>query len=405
MSGSRALPAPQGAGPPRTGHPRPPADDASLGRTVLTPTRHVPVPPVDDPLSHGHRSRTTYRSARPDRARSAPPRGNHAPQLSNSSGQWSHLTNTPPPPRGAGCAVTPATARRATTRPPTCRPPRTLRTNAHGSHRSPLGQPARQCPWESHEDHHHPHRHRDRPAGDRRSAPADRSRLRRRPGVVPDGPGHPAQSDRGGRTGHQPSLPRRDPPQPRRAPRQPRHRGPSTAGGPDRPHHRQRRQRLGGRAVGLAPWETHELTGEGGSLLVTATPGRHAGDVIGFLLQVPGEDDALYISGDTVYYDELDEIGRRCSVGTALLHFGAAVVPYFGDDYITMDGEQGARLTRAIGARTVVPVHFDAWDHFTQGRAGIMDAFTRAGLAHRLHWLDRGTPTVVDTRPPDSIQR
>ncbi|MEU0227578.1 hypothetical protein ABZ177_24920 [Streptomyces sp. NPDC006284] len=116
--------------------------------------------------------------------------------------------------------------------------------------------------------------------------------------------------------------------------------------------------------------------------------------------QVGGEDGA-----DTVYYDELDEIGRRCSVGTALLHFGAAVVPYFGDDYITMDGEQGARLTRAIGARTVVPVHFDAWDHFTQGRAGIVDAFTRAGLADRLHWLDRGTPTVVDTRPPDSIQR
>ncbi|MFE5393081.1 MBL fold metallo-hydrolase [Streptomyces sp. NPDC056568] len=161
-------------------------------------------------------------------------------------------------------------------------------------------------------------------------------------------------------------------------------------------------QRLGGRAVGLAPWETHELTGEGGTLLVTATPGRHAGDVIGFLLQVPGEDEAFYISGDTVYYDELDEIGRRYSVGTALLHFGAAVVPYFGEDYITMDGEQGARLTRAIDARTIVPVHFDAWDHFTQGRAGIVDAFTRAGLADRLHWLDRGTPTVVDTRPPAS---
>ena len=156
-------------------------------------------------------------------------------------------------------------------------------------------------------------------------------------------------------------------------------------------------QRIGGRAVGLAPWDTHELTGERGTLLVTATPGRHAGDVIGFLLRVPGEDDALYISGDTVYYDELDEIGRRYSVGAAVLHFGAAVVPFFGDDYITMDGVQGARLTQALGARTVVPVHYDAWDHFTQGREGIVDAFAQAGLDDRLHWAERGVPTVLDT--------
>lgn len=161
-------------------------------------------------------------------------------------------------------------------------------------------------------------------------------------------------------------------------------------------------QRLGGRAVGLAPWETHELTGERGTLLVTATPGRHAGDVIGFLLRTPGEDEALYVSGDTVYYDELDEIARRFTVGAAVLHFGAALVPYFGDDYITMDGEQGARLTRALGAGTVVPVHYDAWDHFTQGRDGIAAAFADAGLADRLHWAERGIPTVIDTRSATS---
>ncbi|GAA3289718.1 MBL fold metallo-hydrolase [Streptomyces cinereospinus] len=155
--------------------------------------------------------------------------------------------------------------------------------------------------------------------------------------------------------------------------------------------------RLGGDAVGLAPWETHEITGERGTLLVTATPGRHAGDVIGFLIRTPGEEKALYVSGDTVYYDELDEIGRRCSVGTAVLHFGAAVVPFFGADPITMDGEQGARLARSLGAETVVPVHYDAWDHFTEGRDGIVDAFTRAGLPHLLRWPERGVRTVIDS--------
>ncbi|WP_328908102.1 MBL fold metallo-hydrolase [Streptomyces sp. NBC_00234] len=156
--------------------------------------------------------------------------------------------------------------------------------------------------------------------------------------------------------------------------------------------------RLGGGAVGLAPWQTYELTNERGTLLVTATPGRHAGDVIGFLIRTPDEDEALYVSGDTVYYDELDEIGRRYSVGAAVLHFGAAVVPYFGDDFITMDGAQGARLARSLGAKTVVPVHYDAWDHFTQGRDGIKDAFVRAELDSRLRWPERGVPTVIDTR-------
>jgi hypothetical protein len=122
----------------------------------------------------------------------------------------------------------------------------------------------------------------------------------------------------------------------------------------------------------LAPWEeSHELTGERGTLLITVTPGRHAGDAIGFPLRAPGKDEAPYVSGDTVYYDEPDEIGRRFTVGAAVLHFGAAVVPYFGDDCITMDGEQGARLACSLGAGTAVLVHYDAWDHFTQGRDGI----------------------------------
>ena len=161
-------------------------------------------------------------------------------------------------------------------------------------------------------------------------------------------------------------------------------------------------RRLGGGAIGLAPWETYELNGESGSLLVTATPARHAGDVIGFLLRTPGEEESLYISGDTVYHDELDEIGRRHTVGAAVLHFGAAVVPYFGDDCITMDGEQGVRLTRSLDVATVVPVHYDARDHFTQGREGIDAAFAGAGLDDRLHWPERGVPTVIDTRGASS---
>jgi L-ascorbate metabolism protein UlaG (beta-lactamase superfamily) len=66
--------------------------------------------------------------------------------------------------------------------------------------------------------------------------------------------------------------------------------------------------RLGGVAEGLAPGESTELTrADGTRLRITATPARHgpagieplAGDVIGFVLTLPGVR-PVYITGDTV---------------------------------------------------------------------------------------------------------
>ncbi|GAA1183241.1 L-ascorbate metabolism protein UlaG (beta-lactamase superfamily) [Kitasatospora gansuensis] len=164
--------------------------------------------------------------------------------------------------------------------------------------------------------------------------------------------------------------------------------------------------RLGGQAVGLAPWETRTLTVGEHSLRITGTPCQHGpvGDVTGYVIEVPGEEEAVYVSGDTVYFPELDEIGRRFTIGTAVLHLGAARVTGFGDDLITMDGAQAAALTRSLGARRVVPVHYTSWEHFTEGRAEVDARFAEAGLADRLHWLTPGLPELVggDTVRPVS---
>jgi L-ascorbate metabolism protein UlaG (beta-lactamase superfamily) len=155
--------------------------------------------------------------------------------------------------------------------------------------------------------------------------------------------------------------------------------------------------RLGGQAVGLAPWETRVLTVGDRSLRITGTPCQHGpvGDVTGYVIEVPGEDEAVYVSGDTVYFPELDEIGRRFSIGTAVLHLGAARIAAFSGELLTMDGAQGAELTRSLGARRVVPIHYTSWQHFTEGRAEIDARFAEAGLGDRLHWLTPGTPEVV----------
>jgi len=75
--------------------------------------------------------------------------------------------------------------------------------------------------------------------------------------------------------------------------------------------------RLGGNAIGLAPFETRELRRpDGGKLFVTATPARHgpvgiepiSGDVVGFLLGNDEPGDAVYVTGDTVWYEGIAEV-------------------------------------------------------------------------------------------------
>ncbi|MDP5317046.1 MBL fold metallo-hydrolase [Streptomyces poriferorum] len=153
--------------------------------------------------------------------------------------------------------------------------------------------------------------------------------------------------------------------------------------------------RLQDGAVGLEPWESHELTRDGERLRITATPGLHAGDVIGFVVELSDEGEALYISGDTINFDALDEIGQRFTIGTAILHFGAAQVDEIGELPITLDGAQGVELVRSLRAKTVVPVHYASWAHFSRGPEDVVTAFEQAGLTDRLHWLVPGIPTTL----------
>ncbi len=93
--------------------------------------------------------------------------------------------------------------------------------------------------------------------------------------------------------------------------------------------------RLGGRAVGLAAWREFDLLGADRRVLrVTATPARHGpahlerGPVTGFLLRVLDDpDSALYVSGDTVWFEGVAEVAARFAVRAAVLHMGAARVP------------------------------------------------------------------------------
>ena len=151
--------------------------------------------------------------------------------------------------------------------------------------------------------------------------------------------------------------------------------------------------RLGGEIRGLDPWATTTLEAPGRPAIeVTATPCRHGpplghfvyGDVIGFALRGDGLDHgAFWISGDTVLYDGVREVAERLLVDIAILHLGSAQFTVTGPIRYTMDARAAIDLCMAVEPRIAIPVHYEGWSHFRQGRQAIETAFSRAPEAIR----------------------
>lgn len=160
-------------------------------------------------------------------------------------------------------------------------------------------------------------------------------------------------------------------------------------------------KRLGGKSVGLVPWQRIELTTNDGRILqVTATPARHGpanmdrGPVIGFVLQLDdAPEQAVYISGDTVWYDELLEVAKRFEIKVAILFMGAAKVSEVGPWNLTLTASEGVIAAQAFSDAIIIPVHFEGWAHFSESRIDIDKAFADANIGHRLRWFEPGRPT------------
>ncbi|KAI1134622.1 Metallo-hydrolase/oxidoreductase [Hypoxylon sp. FL0543] len=157
---------------------------------------------------------------------------------------------------------------------------------------------------------------------------------------------------------------------------------------------------------GLRPWEKTTLNIGGRRFDVTATPCQHlpGGQCIGFVLTsadfgtTGGLPNAIYFSGDTVYLEELSRIRDSFHISLALFNLGAAAVLPPGAQeplVLTLDGAQGARLFRDIEADVLVPLHFEAWSHFSQSKESLAAAFLSEGVADQVRWLEPGKPTRI----------
>jgi len=163
-------------------------------------------------------------------------------------------------------------------------------------------------------------------------------------------------------------------------------------------------RRLGGHVEGLAPWDGARLKDRhGGVLTITATPARHgpagieplSGDVIGFVVSPnrPGSR-AIYISGDTVWFDGVAEVARRFRCGVVLPFAGAAQTR--GPFHLTMDTNDTIETARAFPDAVIVPLHTEGWAHFRQNGEDLRKTFDVLGFGPRLRLLEPGVPTVVE---------
>jgi len=170
-------------------------------------------------------------------------------------------------------------------------------------------------------------------------------------------------------------------------------------------------KRLGGNARGLEPWAATRLEApDRPTIEITATPCRHGpplshfivGDVIGFALGWDGQPHGvLWISGDTVLFDGVRQVASRIQVDTALLHLGGVRFPVSGPVRYTMTAQDAVELCRLIRPRTAIPIHYEGWKHFRQGREAIEREFGSApqDVRRSIRWLPIGVAVDVSAEP------
>ncbi len=164
-------------------------------------------------------------------------------------------------------------------------------------------------------------------------------------------------------------------------------------------------ERLGGIATGLETWQGIDLPAQGGRRLqITATPARHGppgadrGAVTGFVLVIDNHPQcAIYISGDTVWFPGVAEVGQRFPIRVAVLFMGAARVKEVGSAHLTFTAAEAVEVARAFKDAAIIPLHYEGWAHFSESRTQIEEVFTSAGLNDRLRWLVPGVHTTLLT--------
>jgi len=137
----------------------------------------------------------------------------------------------------------------------------------------------------------------------------------------------------------------------------------------------------------LDTWESLRVRKGEATVTITAMPGKHATEEVvnellmpvnGHLIDFSRDEDHLYriyITGDTMLVDSLEDIPRRYpDIDLGLIHTGGTT---FLVTVVTMTGEQAVRAVEITKPRTAIPIHYNDFSVFLSG----LDDFKKAAEA------------------------
>jgi L-ascorbate metabolism protein UlaG (beta-lactamase superfamily) len=152
--------------------------------------------------------------------------------------------------------------------------------------------------------------------------------------------------------------------------------------------------------IALDTWDSVTVEDGNTRVRITSMPGQHGPGIVDFALppvmgsMLDFETDAgqqllrMYISGDTLIHDDLNEIPKRFpGVDLALLHLGGTRVLGV---LVTMDDEQGVEMIRIVQPEMAIPIHYNDYDVFKSPLDDFKEAVAKAGLTERVTYLSHG---------------
>ncbi|WP_049927523.1 MBL fold metallo-hydrolase [Halopiger goleimassiliensis] len=154
----------------------------------------------------------------------------------------------------------------------------------------------------------------------------------------------------------------------------------------------------------LETWEECRVRKGDARLSITALPGRHGPPVVskglppvmGSMLEFHPADASpedppllrLYVSGDTLVYDALEEIPERYpDIDLGLFHLGGTRILGV---LLTMDAAQGVEAVDLIDPDVAILIHYNDYEVFRSPLSNFKAAVEKAGLEDRVEYLEHG---------------
>jgi L-ascorbate metabolism protein UlaG (beta-lactamase superfamily) len=154
------------------------------------------------------------------------------------------------------------------------------------------------------------------------------------------------------------------------------------------------------RAAAVDTWRPVEVRKGNASMRLTAMPGTHGpmlvsaflpevmGSMLDFRDRAGGNSLRLYITGDTLVFEDLEDIPRRYpGIDVALLHLGGTRVLGV---LVTMDAIEGVRALEIVAPKLAIPIHYNDYTVFRSPLADFQREAIRAGWEDRVRYLRHG---------------